>query len=48
MKLVMNKCFLPNPEKKLAQIRLFVIEKNVKTHTLIPKNGITETNARLL
>jgi len=30
---VMNKCFLLNPEKNLAQIRLAVFEKNVKKHT---------------
>jgi len=43
----MNKCFLPNPEKK-AQIRLVVIEKNAKNAPLIPKNDITESKARLL
>jgi len=42
------KCFLLNPEKKLAQIRFAVFEKNVKTHTLIPKNDVTEPKARLL
>jgi len=26
----MNKCFLLNPEKNLAQIRLVVFEKNAK------------------
>jgi len=29
-------------KKKLAQIRLVVFEKNTKTHTLNPKNDITE------
>jgi len=27
----MHKCFLLNPEKNLAQIRLVVFEKNAKT-----------------
>jgi len=50
MQVVMNKCFLLNSEKKkkFAQIRLFVFEKNTKNARLIPKNGITETKARLL
>jgi len=34
---IINKCFLLNPEKKLAQIRFVVCEKNAKTHTLILK-----------
>jgi len=29
-RILMNKCFLLNPEKNLAQIRLVVFEKNVK------------------
>jgi len=29
---IINKCFLLNPEKKLAQIRIVVFEKNEKTH----------------
>jgi len=33
MQVVINKCFLLNPKKKLAQIRLVVFEKNTKTHT---------------
>jgi len=47
MQVVMNKCFLLNPEKKknLAQIRLDVFEKNAP---LIPKNDVTEPKARLL
>jgi len=45
MQVVMNKCFLLNPEKKLAQIRLVVFEKNAP---LIPKNDVTEPKARLL
>jgi len=30
MQVVMNKCFLLNPEKNLAQIRLVVFENNAK------------------
>jgi len=45
MQFVMNKCFLPNPEKNLAQIRLVVFKKNTP---LIPKNDVTEPKARLL
>jgi len=45
MQVVMNKCFLLNLEKNLAQIRLVVFEKNVP---LIPKNDVTELKARLL
>jgi len=45
MQIVMNKCFLLNSEKKLAQIRLVVFEKKAP---LIPKNDVTEPKARLL
>jgi len=38
-KVVMNKCFLLNPEKNLAQIRFVLFEKNAP---LIPKNDVTE------
>jgi len=53
MQVVMNKCFLLNPEKKkknwhLAQSCLFVFKKNAKNASLIPKNIITEPKARLL
>jgi len=34
MQIVINKCFLQNPEKKLAQIRLVVFEKNAKNAPL--------------
>jgi len=47
MHVVMSDCFLLNPEKKLAQIRLVVYEKKAKVH-LIPKNDVTESKARLL
>jgi len=29
----------------LAQIRLVIFEKNTKVHTLVPKNGVTESKA---
>jgi len=45
MKVIMNKCFLLNPEKNLAQIRPVVFEKNAP---LIPKNDVTEPKTRLL
>jgi len=44
--------FFLNPGKKKLtqnpQIRLVVFEKNVKSHTFIPKNSVTEPKARLL
>jgi len=45
MQFVMNKCFLLNLEKNLAQIRLVVFEINAP---LIPKNDVTEPKAKLL
>jgi len=42
MQVVMNKCFLLNPEKKLMQIHLVIFEKNAP---LIPKNDVTEPKA---
>jgi len=46
MQIIMNKCFLLNPEKKkLTQTRLVVFEKNAP---LILKNDVTEPKARLL
>jgi len=45
MQVVMNKRFLLNPEKNLAQIRLVILEKNAP---LIPKNDVTEPKAKLL
>jgi len=52
MQVVINKCFFLNPEKKLAQIRLVVFEKNAKIAQLqripIPKNDVTEPKTRLL
>jgi len=40
--------FFLNSEKKLAQIRLVVLKKTQKPHTLIPKKDVTEPKARLL
>jgi len=45
MQVVMKKCFLLNPEKNLAQIRLVVFGKNA---LLIPKNDVTEPKASRL
>jgi len=39
---VINECFLLNPEKNLAHIRLVVFEKNA---SLNPKNDVTEPKA---
>jgi len=44
----MNNCFLLNPEKNLALIRLVVFEKTQKTHTLISKNDVADPTARRL
>jgi len=44
MQVIMNKCFLLNPEKKLA-IRFVVFEKKAP---LFPKHDVTEPKARLL
>jgi len=41
----MNMCFLLNPEKKLALIRLVVFEKNAHFNS---ENNVTEPKARLL
>jgi len=48
MQVAMNKGFLLNPEKKLAQIHFVVFEKNAKNAPLIPKNDVTDPKARLL
>jgi len=45
MQVVINKCFLLNPEKNLAQIHLVVFEKSAP---LIPKNDVTEPKVRRL
>jgi len=42
----MNKYFLLNPEKKnWCRSVLLFSRKNAKTHTLIPKNDVTEPKA---
>jgi len=41
MQVVISKCFLLKPEKKLAQIRLVVFKTQKNVH-LIPKNDVTE------
>jgi len=48
IQVVINKCFLLNPEKKLAKILPGVFEKNAKNAPLIPKNDVTEQKSRLL
>jgi len=48
MQIVMDKCFLFNPEKNLAQIRLVVIKKNAENTLLLLKNDDTEPKARKL
>jgi len=48
MQVVINKCFLLNPEKNLAQIHLVIFKKNAKNTPLILKNDVTEPKARLL
>jgi len=35
MQVIINKCYLLNPEKNLAQIRLVVLEKKRKKRTFI-------------
>jgi len=47
MQVVINKGFLLNPEKNLAQIRLVVLFSR-KTLTLFPKNDVTEPKASKL
>jgi len=49
MQVIMKKCFLLNPEKKVTQIRHVVFEKKMqKIRTLIPKNDVTEPKTKLL
>jgi len=47
MQVVMNKCFLLNPEKKFGADFTVFREKRKNT-TLIPKNDVTEPKAKLL
>jgi len=48
MQVVMNKYFLLNRKKNLAQIRLDVFEKNAKNAPLILKTDVAEPKARQL
>jgi len=45
MQVVMNKCFLLNPEKIWHR---FVLSFSRKNAPLIPKNDVTEPKARLI
>jgi len=48
MQVIVNKCFLLNPEKIWRRFVLSFSRKTKKTHTLIPKNDVTEPKAKLL
>jgi len=49
IQIIKNKCFLLNPGKNVAQIRLLGFEKkNAKNARVIPKNDVTEPKARKL
>jgi len=48
MQVVMNKYFLLNCEKKLAQIRLVIFEKKAKNALFNSENDVTEPKATLL
>jgi len=48
MQVVMNKCFLLNPEKQLAQIRLDILEKKTLTPTHQFRKNVAEPKARRL
>jgi len=48
IQVVMNKYFLLNPEKNLAQICLFVFKKNTKNAHFNSENDDIEPKARLL
>jgi len=48
MQIVFNKSFVLNPEKKLAQIRFIVFDKNAKAALYFRKSDVTEPKARLL
>jgi len=41
MQVLINTCFLLNPEKKLSQIRLVIFEESAINVPLIPKNDVT-------
>jgi len=48
MQVVMNKCFLPNPDKKFDAYPSFRFREKRKNLPLIPKNDVTEPKDRLL
>jgi len=49
IQIVINKCFLLNPEKKkFGADPSCHFRENAKTHTLIPKNNVNELKAKLL
>jgi len=48
MQVVMNKCFLLNPEKKIGTDPSCRLLEKRKKHTLNPKNDVTEPKVRLL
>jgi len=48
MQVVNEQMFFPKHRKNLVQIRLVVLEKTQKMHTLITKNDVTEPKSRLL
>jgi len=48
MQVVMNKCFLLNPEKKIVADLSCRLREKCKNAPLNPKNEVTEPNARLL
>jgi len=48
MQVVMNKCFLQNPEKKFRADPSYRFWEKRKNVPLIPKNDVTEPKAMLL
>jgi len=48
MQIGISKCFRLNPEKKIGADPSYRLRKTQKTHTLIPKNDVTEPKASQL
>jgi len=48
MQVVINKCFLLNPEKKIGANPSCHFQEKCKNAPLIPKNDVTEPKVRLL
>jgi len=48
MQIVMNKCFLLNPEKKFGTNPSCRFREKSKNAPLIPENDVTDPKARLL